>query len=210
MTSTSNPSHDDIATALAQDRPTIDTAVKSFLSLYAARSLTRDDAPAQQESLTQARLLLKTINRYTFPLQPEPTDEYNVTAQVWNGLIASQQKPSKFMGRTALKLAWQHGLPEEVPKSNDEHDLFLQEFGSLLMEYDPNQTPIEDRDACLVWDNDKGAAELGRRRSRRAERAKEQSESLTIEELPDEEEAKDEGTPTMEELPGDGKETATE
>ena len=43
----------------------------------------------------------------------------------------------------------------------------------------------------LVWDNDKGAAELGRRRSRRADRAKEakeQSGSLTIGELPDDDE----------------------
>ena len=36
-------SQDAIATRLAQDRPTMDAAIKSFLSLTAARNLTRND-----------------------------------------------------------------------------------------------------------------------------------------------------------------------
>lgn len=192
--SSSQQQQDAIAASLAQDRPTIDAAVKSFLSLYAARSLTRDDCDTQAEALTQARVLLKTINQFTFPLLPEPSPQYSVTAQVWNGLYASNQKPSKFLGRTALKLAWQHGLDEELPERDS---LFIQEFASLLLlsSYKPEDTstpPTDDRDACLVWDADQGAAELARRRSRRQERAKEANNqeeeklSLTIEELPNE------------------------
>ena len=66
--------------------------------------------------MTQARSLLKTINQYTFPLLPNPpSEEYQITSQIWNGLIASCQKPSQFLGRMALLQAWNHGLPEEIP-----------------------------------------------------------------------------------------------
>ena len=216
MTSTFIPSQNDIAATLAQDRPTIEAAVKSFLSLYAARGLTQQDASAQQDALSQARMLLKAVNQYTFPLLAEPTDEYKVTARAWNGLIASKQKPSKLLGRLALKLAWQHGLPSEVPTTTTSDSLFLQEFGSLLMEYDPEKTPTDDSDACLVWDTDQGATELSRRRCRRALRAKEakeQSERLSIEELLEEEKSAasevDEGASTLEEIPDDSKKDST-
>ena len=169
--------HEAIASQLAQYRPTIDAAVKSFMSLYAARSLTREDSHSHQDALQQARILLQTINKFTFPLQAEPTEEYKVVAQIWNGLIASNQKPTKFLGRAALKQAWQHGLPGEVKRANTngQESLFCEEFGSLLLSYDPSTTTTltEDSDACLVWDCDRGQAELARRRSRRAERAKE-------------------------------------
>lgn len=211
MTSTFTPSQNAIATALVQDRPTIDAAVKSFLSLFAARSLTRDDSTQQQEALVQARSLLKAINQYTFPLLPDPSDDYKMTAHVWNSLIASQtHKPSQVLGRNSLKLAWQYGLPKEIPNSND--SLFVQEFASLLQEYDPTTIPTDnDSDACLVWDVDQGAAELSRRRSRRAARAKDANEQssdqqLTIEELPEDEEveASEGNEATVEEIPSNG------
>lgn len=215
---TTTPAQDAIASSLAQERPTIDAAVKSFLSLYTARSLTRGQGDdSQQEALLQARILLKTINQYTFPLQAEPNDEYKITAQVWNGLIASSQKPSKLLGRSALKLAWENGLVQELPTEQQESD-FIKEFGHLLLSYSPDDsesTQTLDSDACLVWDADQGAAELARRRSRRAERAKEaesNEQSLTIEELEeDDDETKQEDTttaPTIEHVQEETKQTS--
>jgi hypothetical protein len=130
---------------------------------------------------------LKAINSYTFPLKADPSDEYKVVSQVWNGLIASQQKPSRFLGRKALLHAWKNGLPEEI----SERSLFCDEFAFLLLTYNPS--PMEESDACLLWDNDKGQAELTRRRQRRAERAQKQQQQdyssgiPTIEELLEEE-----------------------
>jgi hypothetical protein len=186
-------SQEAIAQSLAQDRPTIGSAVKSFVSLFAARNLTREDCTSE-DALQQARCLLKAINNYTFPLKRETTDEYNVVAQVWNGLIASQQKPSRFLGRMALVHAWQNGLPEEIEHPSEEESLFCDEFGSLLLKYNPS--PTEESDACLLWDDDKGEAELARRRQRRTERAQQQqvSSAPTIEELSEEDQEENKTT----------------
>jgi hypothetical protein len=138
--------------------------------------------------------LLKAINNYTFPLKRESSDEYKVVAQVWNGLIASQQKPSRFLGRKALVHAWQNGLSEEIEHPSEKESLFCEKFGFLLVTYSPN--PTEESDACLLWDDDNGQAELARRRQRRAERAQQQqvSSTPTIEELPEEEQEENEAT----------------
>ena len=173
--------------ALANDRPTIDAAVKSFMSLVAARAATSQQSDSI-DALQQARLLLKAINNFTFPLKADPSDDYKVVSQVWNGLIASQQKPSKYLGRMALLEAWKNGLPDEMDEEGTE---FGTEFGSLLLQYDATNVPSQDSDTCLVWDTDKGQAELARRRQRRADRAREAQEQTAtpfIEELPDEEE----------------------
>jgi hypothetical protein len=199
-TSSSLSSEDAIATRLAQDRPTIDAAIKSFLSLVAARNLTRnEDAVA---SMMQARSLLKAINQYTFPLLPNASEEYKITAQIWNGLIASHQKPSQFLGRMALLQAWNHGLPEEI--SNFQDSEFCREFETLLVSYTSQNDGKEDCDACLVWEADQGAAELARRRARRAERAQQAAkEEAKMEELPSIEEE-------IEELTNDTSDTTEE
>lgn len=184
-------SQDSITQALANDRPVIDAAIKSFVSLFAARALsTGDTEHGTTFAVTQARALLKAINNYTFPLLPDPSEEYRVISQIWNGLIASKQKPSRFLGRTALLQMWQHGLPDEIENGNA---LFINEFGTLLTTYD--RSPTQESDACLIWDEDKGQAELNRRKQRRADRAREAEEEADrtprIEELPDEEEKKE-------------------
>jgi hypothetical protein len=185
-------SQEAIAQSLALDRPTIESAVKSFISLFAARNLTQGNCTSE-DALQQARCLLKAINNYTFPMKRETSDEYNAVAQIWNGLIASQQKPSRFLGRMALMHAWQNGLPEEIENPSEKESLFCDEFGSLLLTYNPD--PTEESDACLLWDNDKGQAELARRRQRRAERSQQQQvSSTTIEELPEVEQEENEMT----------------
>ena len=168
---------------IMQDRPTIDSAVKSFVSLKAAQSLTGQHGSTTEDddSLQQARFLLQAINSYTFPLKANPSDDYRVVSQVWNALIASHQKPSRFLGRRALLYAWKNGLPEEivVSKQDDCSRLFYDEFASLLFTYNPNPPMEQDSDACLVWDNDRGQAELARRRQRRAQRAQRQQQQAS-------------------------------
>jgi len=129
--------------ALAQDRPTIQSAVTSFLSLVAARSLVTPEVLAKQQQqysmssnensvllvLTNAqalqcsRILLRAINDTTICAvsssssklpttkhnnnnKDKEEEEYDLVAQVWNGLVASEQKPARFLGRRALRHAW--------------------------------------------------------------------------------------------------------
>mmetsp|Transcript_17207 Transcript_17207/g.24223 ORF Transcript_17207/g.24223 Transcript_17207/m.24223 type:complete len:226 (+) Transcript_17207:141-818(+) len=189
------------AKSLAQDRPTIDSAIKSYMSLISARSITQN-TPADtcvlssQDALTCCRVLSKSINAYTFAVGPDEEEasvEQSVTAQLWNGLVASNQKPSRYLGRKALLHAFDD-LLLEFPKtiSQEETTKFINEFGTLL-KYTKTETD-EDSDGALLWDEDGGKAELERRRKRRTERAvqqkekeKEEDSSLPlIEELPDE------------------------
>lgn len=150
-----------MTTSLAQDRPTIDAAVKSFMSLICARSLTTattttakilpppvsSSSSSDQEVQTQsqqlvvvpsnavqplvlqlARAILQSVNAYTFPIhstvahvraehsttkpttmQKKPPSYYvelSVVARLWNGLVESNQKPSRYLGGKALKHAW--------------------------------------------------------------------------------------------------------
>lgn len=211
------PQQAKIVEELAQDRPTIHAAITSFLSLVAARSLVSPEQQQQQqqgsllvlsnmEALKCSRALLKAINATTMSANaPKSTkggvavEEYLLVAQLWNGLIASQQKPSRFLGRRAMKHAWPD-VKKDIASTNGEGDEklmgFVEEFERLLL-LEPK--PDEDNDAALVWDEDGGKAELQRRRERREKRAKEASHPAREEEK----------LPLIEELPEDNTEAVT-
>lgn len=127
-----------IVQELAQDRPTIHSAITSFLSVVAARSLVAPEILSQQqksntspllvltnaEALQCSRALLKAVNSTTLCATAATTatnskcpaidkekaaaqaEEYDLVAQVWNGLVASEQKPARFLGRRSLRHAW--------------------------------------------------------------------------------------------------------
>jgi hypothetical protein len=216
-----------VAQQLAQDRPTIDAAVKSFLSLVTTRSLnatvhrvaSSHDASSSKggssshHALACARTLLHSINSYTFPdAANHPTDshaqtglgeqkrdavvvERDTVAQVWNGLLESQQKPSRFLGRLALMHGWNAILVDMVhpAESYDESVLFSEEFGRLLRTFSSDVIPTEDSDAHLLWDSNP-EQELERRRARRRKRAesvKEQERTATTVLAEDEKEGED-------------------
>jgi hypothetical protein len=227
-----SPQETKLTSELANDRPTIDTAVKSFVSLVSARSLTASDTDAtttsvllgivnnsqsgsdvlasstQQQILQLARIILKAVNSFQFSLQdtvaatmaekPNFPDEkkqqlveLGVTARLWNGLVQSEQKPSRFLGRRALKLAWpkmnmssklpQEAEVDEVAVAIRERQLqWLQEFETLLLRDAPilpANSQEEDDDSALLWSPDKGAAELAKRRQRRQKAAEERGPS---------------------------------
>ena len=189
-----------IVSELAQDRPTIHAAVTSFLSLVAARSLvTPEDQQSTDlvltntEALQCSRVLLKAINATTLSAMPttksEQNEEYHLVAQLWNGLIASEQKPARFLGRRAMKHAWGDVKPA-VANEEEKVLKFTQEFERLLF-FESNDD--EDNDAALIWDSDGGKAELQRRRERREKRAK----AAAAEPEPEEEKK----LPFIEELP---------
>jgi hypothetical protein len=249
-----------LAQMLANDRPTIESAIKSFMSLVAARSLTstksdhiqsdsssdgrdadnntrtagsrpKEDADstvsssfgqtrcvfrsgrdANKEALLCARALLQATNQFQIPQDdnqdilshksasaPESTEEEEVRLErqvvrlVWNGLISSDQKPAKFLGRRSLHYVYPAILQQLLlvradNNDDEEHVLFFQEFGRLLEEAmrkspsfgvvntknehdeDDDTNQNTDSDACLLWDADGGAGELARRRKRRSQR----------------------------------------
>eukprot|EP00536_Pseudo-nitzschia_multiseries_P009950 jgi/Psemu1/24609/gm1.24609_g len=256
------PAESEMTEVIARDRPTIDAAVKSFISMVCARSMaasptdttksqhdkvmmgiipglaktsissassegnandqdnTAASTPAsastnsddknksnnggvsvQQQVLQLARLILKAVNSYTFPVHdtvaysmaekpgttPEKKQELletSVVSRLWNALVQSEQKPSRFLGRRALRLAWKNldveaSLPPaEAEESEDpasqQHE-WLRQFESLLFAPDlplPSDISVDD-DAALLWATDGGAAELAKRRQRRMDAAKE-------------------------------------
>lgn len=234
-----SPLETKLTNELANDRPTIDAAVKSFISLVSARSLTAASTDAtttsvllgivnnsnsnsdksfdnssqsvQQQILHCARTILKTANSFQFSLQdtvaatmaenPSLSEdkkqqliELGVTARLWNGLVQSQQKPSRFLGRRALKLAWSKmnvSTTVVAPFEEDENDVaavatrerqlqWLNEFETLLLR-EPQPLPVdshaEDDDSALLWSPDKGAEELAKRRQRRQDAAKDRGPS---------------------------------
>ncbi len=228
--------------AIARDRPTIDAAVKSFISMVCARSMsasatdaishnkvmmgiipslqkssiseekptndsnksgddktkTKNSPSVQQQVLEVARCILKSVNSYTFPIQdtvaysmaekPGTSDqkkeellELSVVARLWNGLVQSEQKPSRFLGKRALKLAWKKMNMEAALKASDDETIlerqteWLQQFETLLFaSIQPLPSDVQtDDDAALLWAPDGGAAELAKRRQRRMDAATE-------------------------------------
>jgi hypothetical protein len=215
--------------SLAQDRPTMDAAVKAFISLVCARSLTASTSDAvinshgqaprilgivpldqgtaaaaappsastistaaaqlsvQQQALQFARDILKAINAYKFPIHHTVASslskkagtskekqaellELSIAAQLWNGLVDSKQKPSRFMGRRALRHAWKN-LDVQLEVYTDDiaaqqRDQWLHEFEQLVFHVHDDASPQDD-DSALLWDADGGQMELARRRERR-------------------------------------------
>jgi hypothetical protein len=185
----------------------------------------------RQAALLCARELLKAINvpcsiksSDKINIQKDASLlEKEVVRIVWDGLLKNGQKPSKCLGRKALSYAFpsilknlcdtflteehNHGKMTEIESKgvdSGEAKLFFKEFGYLLFEKERSNAVSEsDSDACLLWDEDRGKAELDRRRKRREESATSNvtssdskgetdsaetegvSEGLTIEELPD-------------------------
>jgi len=227
----------------AQDRPSIDAAVKSYISLVCAKMLTAtpsDEAAAaeaagmdasssssstatndpmpgapsdtligivptrplvpttggmstQQQVLGVGRVILKAVNSFKFPIhhtvatelikKPGISDqkkklllETQVVSQLWNGLVDSKQKPSRFLGRRALQHAWKdmevsipsdNGGPADVQQKQAQ---WLEEFGRLLFVDSATVGDVDD-DSALLWDADGGQNELAKRRQRRQTRA---------------------------------------
>lgn len=227
-----------ISSTMAQDRPTIDAAVKSFLSLVCARSMTasvtdqdvqskmllgivkpdgNDDSgesstdgagnknngrPNNQKALQVARAILQSCNAHEFPIHKTVADalrdkpgiseekkeslvELSVVARLWNGLIQSKQKPTRFLGRKALLHAWPDmDIVSKLSKPVDDSDeaangiynqqlAWIKEFEEHLFRKSDSSNSAEDDDAALIWDADGGQAELARRRQRRQSAATE-------------------------------------
>ena len=222
-----------VTQSLAQDRPTMDAAIKSFISLICARSLTasasdavinsHEQAPrilgivpldqdntaaaaaaaappsastistaapqvsVQQQALQVARDILKAINVYKFPIHHTVASslskkagtskekqaellELSIAAQLWNGLVDSKQKPSRFMGRRALRHAWKN-LDIHLEVHTDvfaaqQQQQWLDEFEQLVFHVHDDASTQDDNSA-LLWDADGGQMELARRRERR-------------------------------------------
>ena len=151
--------------------------------------------------LQLVRVISQCVNAYTFPIhctvasalaeKPGTSDEkkallleLSITSQLWNGLIQSKKKPSTFLGRIALKHAWQHNLKEEIDsrlkekQANAEESViqqeksWLEEFERLLFHIqDPSSS--QDDDSALLWHADGGKMEMHKRRERRQSAAAE-------------------------------------
>jgi len=201
---------------IAKDRPTIDAAVKSFISLICARSMSaasegtakekvmmgiipalakssisekknsnnvegknksksNPSTSIQQQVLQVARCILKAVNSYTFPIhdtvaysmaekpgtsaeKKEELLEISVVARLWNALVQSEQKPSRFLGKRALKLAWKNLDIEALlpPVENKEGVLGGNSTGETTTEESEDTQPRQNqgndvRELQLEW-----------------------------------------------------------
>lgn len=190
-----------IAESLAQDRPTIDAAIKTYMSWVAARSLTEEEDVSLKVSNAQAlqfaRMLLVAINGTKISGSSSSSRSATVATQIWNGLVDSEKKPSRFLGRIALLHAWDAVKDNIVYPAEQEEQasLFVNVFGTLMKQYNSTSAdgePEEDSNAHLIWDEP--GVELERRRLRRAKRAEDAKErertdvTPTIEEIDEDEE----------------------
>lgn len=178
-----------LAQSLTNDRPTIDSAVKSYMALTSARGASSNVA-SNKAPLLCARSILKTINAFQIPddQRDEKKDEakdpeLQVIKILWNGLVENGKKPSMILGRQSLCHVYpilSQTLMDNIPVGVDveEGQAFMAEFGRLLengMKRRNASTLAEERevmnqyddDACLLWDIDGGKEELKRRRDRR-------------------------------------------
>jgi hypothetical protein len=176
------------------------------------------------EILSMTRHLSRQINQHSFAVKRNESVQYSETSKVWNNVVcqAGGIKPTRVLGRSSLQLAW----PDlDLAWSSGDNDktrcsgkmngdviadaqdvllrqktsLFVRRFGELLLS-DPQLT-----DARLIWDTDKGQAELQRRSVERNQRAAANAKQQEAREQAALKEAVDEGL-TIEELPDDADE----
>ena len=157
------------------EHPKIDSALKSFYSWFTARqqiSTSVDDPILSNPTIILAftRTLSKSINAHIFPITHERNTA--VLAQVWNEIKSRQEKPTRWLGRTALSEAWPDLEIQAVEEAwKEPFEYFRQEFERLLLIADLS-------DSKLVWSADGGQEELARRAQERTDRAMEASKEV--------------------------------
>lgn len=172
---------------------------------------TTNSPQQKQQALEVARAILQACNAHEFPIhktvaaemlkKPELSEdkkenilELSVVARLWNGLVQSKQKPTRFLGRKALLHAWSDldvTSRLSIPKDGDEAGqsiyaqqlMWIKEFEQhLFYEKDPRNT-TENDDSALIWAADGGNAELARRRERRKAAAKSANQSHRLSQI---------------------------
>lgn len=199
---------------LRNEQPKLDAALKSFASLLVASSSSSSARKSSSSSsneegcwsltecLNVTRMVSKHMNQHIVAIgtagagtkkkrkeqqgeQEKQIQKSEIAAQVWNELVASQQKPTKSLGRTSLQLIWQdleleQALLDSKPSAassqqddstntidfSDRVHRYVQRFETLLFEQ-----KMDGGDAPLLWHADRGASELARRAAERQERA---------------------------------------
>lgn len=179
--------HETVRVELLEEEPKIDSSIKSFASylmsgmsrkhphsIYSDSTAGDDDQLSDlQEVLSVSRSFSKFINGHIVPIRKADLDDRRKETIVvtWNFLVASNQKPTKHLGRTALQMVWQslrvdfeqQAIVPSIGK--DKLKFYLDLFQDVLLDGDSD-------DSRLIWAADGGKKELERRASDRKERAK--------------------------------------
>lgn len=174
---------------LSDEKPTIDAALKSFASWMMANhkaSTAVDTAKgsskdATKEILAMTRILSQTINRHVIAIVPtrrpesKASMEDDILAQVWNEAIANKSKPTKVLGRSALKSVWKDlelatAFSEQGAGKADDDDSWKEAVQSYLAHFE-RLLYAHHGDVDLIWGADRGQAELNRRAAERQQRA---------------------------------------
>lgn len=211
----------ELADTLMKEEPRIEAALKNYLSLKMAERLTSSDdtaqasrpsTPGQAAAAIQgcARIVLRTLNGLDLPVvaiwgkknpqgESEPAlkymeklGEYKVVQALWAKAKASQGKPAKLLGRTALRYA----MPEaseliradfaasakSANVSEAELESFLSGFTATI---DPQVVENTEEDGPneseLVWTTNQ-AALLAQRQQKRKEEAAEREKRAVSQE----------------------------
>ena len=166
---------------LVSELPRIDAALKSYCSWYAVAG--NEDGMNINEVLLMTRKLSLSINHHVFPVEMKSSShEYLVCSKLWNEIVTAKQKPTKWLGKTALQLAWKdldllpsssNNETNETKNESDDDKMensnkeayteFVKQFEHLLFTEDTDDT------ASLIWNYSE--AELARRAKERRDAA---------------------------------------
>lgn len=206
------------AERLKAEAPRIDAALKNFISLKMAEGLTGAEAAEagagapldQRAAMGCARAVLKALNATELPpapawgqLHPQAEGErgldfmtrlgeYKVVQALWARCRAAGQKPSKLLGRSALRYAYPEvagallaqaaASAAAVGVAEEQLRAFVGDFGRSVEE--AAATPGSA--AELVWAADLRAALFARQEARKAEAAEREQRATTAESFGDE------------------------
>jgi hypothetical protein len=188
-----------IQAELLAEQPKIDAAIKSFASYLVSGMPMATSSPTQArhslndnldddaavavqvimndlgEVLSVSRRFSKLINQHIAPIRKSDLNDTRREATVvtWNYLVASNQKPTKLLGRNTLRLLWSSLKCEFTEQPCDDVGLekttyYLDLFERLLLDE-------SSHDFQLIWSADGGQSELRRRASDRKHRATQQA-----------------------------------
>jgi hypothetical protein len=186
-----------IQAELLAEQPKIDSAIKSFASYLVSGMPMATSSPTPErhtddlgddtavappetmndlgEVLSVSRRFSKLINQHIAPIRKSDLNDTRREATVvtWNYLVASNQKPTKLLGRSTLRLLWSSLKAEFTEQPCDDVGLekttyYLDLFERLLLDE-------SSHDFQLIWSADGGQSELRRRASDRKHRATQQA-----------------------------------
>lgn len=165
---TMNDTKQELRLQVFYDPPSIEEALKNFMSWFVAQNQVHKKNFTTQEVLQMTRLLSKCINQHVCSSDINNRNKQEaMVASIWNPVQQdASRKVTQTLGRVALQAVWDQ-LDTSLLRGTDQSDdteeedsvnSFLRSFEAALF-----ASLEEDEHARLIWSTDRGKDELTRR-----------------------------------------------